>query len=169
MPLNLYRRHLRIAGKCIGGHEPDSRNYEPEELRRGWRKCHCPIYICGTLKARFKRQNSHQTKWEDAKAFAAILEAADSWDGKKPVIVPTTAAPVADAGRMRISYAQAVRLAFADQAELRQWTKHGFCGKVTTTLAGWWWTSPMTSSAPCGLRDTSAQCIAVGAVFNQNR
>jgi hypothetical protein len=49
MPLNLYRRHYRIAGKCIGGHPPDSHSYEPEELRRSWKKCHCPIYADETL------------------------------------------------------------------------------------------------------------------------
>ena len=109
MPLNLYRRHLRIAGKCVGSHEPDSRNYEPEELRRGWRKCHCPIYICGTLNGHFKRQNSHQTKWEDAKLVATALESADSWDGKNAVIIPPpVVAPVAEVGRITISDACAV-------------------------------------------------------------
>jgi hypothetical protein len=93
MALNLYRRHYRLAGKCIGGHAPDSRDYEPDELRRGWRKCHCPIYLCGTLNRQFKRRNSEQTKWEDAKVAAAALEAADSWDGK-PVIQPCV--PIAE-------------------------------------------------------------------------
>ena len=83
--LNLYRRHHRIKGKCVGGDAPDSRTYEPDELRRGWRKCHCPIYICGTLAGQFKRRNSNHTKWEEAKAIAAGLETADSWDGR-PVI-----------------------------------------------------------------------------------
>lgn len=44
MPLNLYRRHFRTPGKCTAGYEPDFRNYETDELRRGWKKCHCPIY-----------------------------------------------------------------------------------------------------------------------------
>lgn len=105
MSFNLYRRHYRIAGKCVGGHDPDSRNYEPEELRRGWRKCHCPIYICGTLNGQFKRRNSEQPKWEDAKAVAAVLETADSWDGK-PVIHPSVPAP--EAQRTRIKIAEAV-------------------------------------------------------------
>jgi hypothetical protein len=49
MPVNLYRRHFRTRGKCTGGYEPDSRNYETDELRREWKKCRCPIYAAGTL------------------------------------------------------------------------------------------------------------------------
>ena len=49
MALNLDRRHLRIAGKCAGGHDADTRNYEPEELRRGWKKCHCRIRDAATF------------------------------------------------------------------------------------------------------------------------
>jgi len=104
MALNLYRRHYRLAGKCIGGHAPDSRNYEPDELRRGWRKCHCPIYLCGTLNRQFKRRNSEQTKWEDAKAVAAALEAADSWDGKP--VIPSV--PIAEPQPGRIKIVEAV-------------------------------------------------------------
>ena len=49
MALNLDRRHLRIAGKCVGGHDADTRNYEPEELGRRWKKCHCPIRDAATF------------------------------------------------------------------------------------------------------------------------
>lgn len=80
MPLNLYRRHFRIAGKCVGGHHADSRNYEPEELRRGWKKCHCPIYADGTLGGHFKRKNTKKASWPEAKALVAVWEAAGVWD-----------------------------------------------------------------------------------------
>lgn len=80
MPLNLYRRHFRIAGRCVGGHAADSRIYEPEELRRGWKKCHCPIYADGTLGGRFKRKNTKKASWPEAKAVVADWEAAGVWD-----------------------------------------------------------------------------------------
>jgi integrase len=78
--LNLYRRHSRMEGKRVGGHAPDSRNYEPEELRRGWRKCHCPIYADGTLGGSFKRKNTKKTSWPEAKAVVADWEGAVTWD-----------------------------------------------------------------------------------------
>jgi integrase len=113
MALNLYRRHHRIKGKCVAGHAPDSRNYEPDELRRGWRKCHCPIYICGTLGGQFKRRNSNHTKWEEAKAVAAVLETADSWDGK-PVIHVSAAPPEPQTSRVKIADAVAVFLSLRE-------------------------------------------------------
>jgi hypothetical protein len=76
MPLNIYRRHFRAEAKCVGGHPPDSRNYEPEELRRGWKKCHCPIYADGTLGGSFKRKNTKNTNWLEAKAVVAAWESA---------------------------------------------------------------------------------------------
>src|ERR1700722_7930979 len=80
MPLNLYRRHLRIEGKCVGGHPADSRNYEPEELRRGWKKCHCPIYADGTLGGSFRRRNTKKTSWPEAKAVVSDWESAGTWE-----------------------------------------------------------------------------------------
>jgi len=64
----------------VGGHRPDSRNYEPEELRRGWKKCHCPIYADGTLDGKFKRRNTKKSTWREAKGVAAAWEAAGRWD-----------------------------------------------------------------------------------------
>ena len=87
MPLNLYRRHYRSRGKCIGGHPPDSRSYEPEELRRSWKRCHCPIYADGTLGGRFKRRNTKKASWPEAKIVAAEWEARGAWDA------PETPAP----------------------------------------------------------------------------
>jgi integrase len=78
-PLNLYRRHFRTPGKCLGGYQPDFRNYETDELRRSWRKCHCPIYADGTLGGSFKRKNTKRTAWPEAKAIAAQWEAEGHW------------------------------------------------------------------------------------------
>jgi hypothetical protein len=92
MPLNLYRRHYRIAGKCIGGHPADSHSYEPEELRRSWKKCHCPIYADGTLGGFFKRRNTKKTSWAEAKAVVADWETRNAWDSAPdpgpPAVVP---------------------------------------------------------------------------------
>jgi integrase len=88
MPLNLYRRHLRAEGKCGGGHAPDSRNYEPEELRRGWKKCHCPIYADGTLGGSFKRKNTKRTTWAEARNLVAVWESAGNWKASELPLQP---------------------------------------------------------------------------------
>lgn len=80
MPLNLYRRHYRAPGKCVGGHPPDSRSYEAEELRRNWKKCYCPIYADGTLGGKFNRRNTRKALWPEAKAVAGEWEARGSWE-----------------------------------------------------------------------------------------
>lgn len=108
MPLNLYRRHYRVKGKCVGGHAPDSRNYEPEELRRGWKKCHCPIYADGTLGNVFRRRNTKKTAWLDAKAVVSQWENAGCWDRPRngaDEIAP--AAPETELRSSRISIADA--------------------------------------------------------------
>ena len=56
MPLNLYRRHFRSPGKCVAGYEPDFRNYETDELRRGWKKCHCPLLRRWNSRGRLQAQ-----------------------------------------------------------------------------------------------------------------
>ena len=86
MPLNLYRRHHRTAGKCTGGYPVNLRNYESDELRRGWKKCHCPIYAVGTLNGEFRRRNTKRTDWEEAKVVAFQWESAARWgDEESPV------------------------------------------------------------------------------------
>jgi integrase len=79
MPLNLYRRHSRTRGNCLAGFEPEFRSYEADELRRGWKKCHCPIYADGTLAGKFKRQNTKKILWPEAKAVANAWDAAGRW------------------------------------------------------------------------------------------
>src|SRR6266853_4449938 len=106
MPLNLYRRHFRIPGKCVGGYEPDFRNYETDELRRGWKKCHCPIYADGTLGGKFKRRNTKKTNWREAKEVVAAWEVAGAWGAPDAAIaVPDRAPepPEAEASRPSIT------------------------------------------------------------------
>ena len=134
MSLNLYRRHFRIPGKCVAGHDADSHNYEPEELRRGWKKCHCPIYADGTLAGVFKRRNTKKAIWPDAKAIVAAWEQVGVWDetDRIPTIVaapfeqepstrPKITIPVATeaflsnrSGREIVSGAPANRMPFTD-------------------------------------------------------
>ena len=95
VPLNLYRRHSRKAGKCVGGHAPDSRSYEPEELRRYHKKYFCPIYADGTLAGRFKRKNTQWTEWDGAKCVAADWEAAGAWDDHRVrLVLPEPPVPI---------------------------------------------------------------------------
>ncbi len=84
MALNLYRRHYRKPGKCLGGHPPDSRSYEPEELRRKRKKCLCPIYADGTLGGSFKRRNTDKLTWDEARAAAARWEGLGYWGQPTP-------------------------------------------------------------------------------------
>jgi integrase len=93
MPLNLYRRHFRTPGKCLAGLEPDFRNYESDELRRGWKKCHCPIYADGTLGGQFRRKNTKQVTWPEARAIAGAWEAIGQWQDQATVPPPVQPAP----------------------------------------------------------------------------
>jgi hypothetical protein len=133
MALNLYPRHLRIAGKCTAGHEPDSRSYEPDELRRGWKKCFCPIYACGTLVGTFKRKNTEQFKWDDAKSVAAAWEPAGRWDGNfklppsfvaaAPALPATARTAIADACAVFLSLREGDKIAAATLRKYRTFTK----------------------------------------------
>jgi integrase len=119
MPLNLYRRHFRIARKCLGGYEPDFRNYETDELRRGWKKCHCPIYADGTLGGKFKRRNTKKTNWREAKEVVAAWEAAGTWGAPDAAIaVPARAPepPEAEASRPSITIQFATDAYLANRA-----------------------------------------------------
>src|SRR5271168_276604 len=96
MSIALYRRHRQ---QCKAGHPHNTRTSEYDERKKGWKRCECPIFASGTLSGAFKRQNSGQWEWDDAKAIAAGWEQAGSWDDKvahlpAPVsIVDATAVP----------------------------------------------------------------------------
>ncbi len=102
MALNLYRRH---GSHCAGGRALHDRTYEPDELRRGWRKCACPIYASGTLSGLFRRKNTESVGWAEAKATVAEWQRAASWG--KPVDQPASIPP-ADEGPQRITVAEAL-------------------------------------------------------------
>ena len=111
MPLNLYRRHFRTRGKCLGGYPPDFRSYEHDELRRGWKN--------GTLGRTFKRRNTKQTSWPEAKAVAHAWEAAGRW--RDDMVTPAASVqPVADSTAVAsqgITIERAVTAFLAEHAE----------------------------------------------------
>jgi len=80
MSLTLYRRH---TSKCSQGRARHERTYESDELRRGFKKCQCPIQFEGKIKgAGFVRKSTQRIAWEEAKPVAAFWEAAA---GTQPV------------------------------------------------------------------------------------
>jgi integrase len=128
MGLKLYRRHRT---ECEGGHPEDSRSGEFEEGRRGWRKCACLIHASGTLGGNFNRKQTGKSDWDEAKALAASLEKANSWDGEAepvpaPVMPPVESAParitIADANRVFLSNREGARIAPATLRKYRTFT-----------------------------------------------
>lgn len=102
MALNLYRRH---GSHCLGGRVLHHRTFEPDELRRGWRKCACPIYASGTLSGQFRRKNTESVGWVEAKATVAEWQRAGLWD--HPVDHPASTPPAGDCPQ-RITVAEAL-------------------------------------------------------------
>ena len=76
MSLSLYRRH---TSKCSQGRSRHERTYESDELRRGFKKCNCPIQFEGKVKGvGFLRRSTESISWDEAKAVAAGWETAAS-------------------------------------------------------------------------------------------
>ena len=94
MALNLYRRHRR---DCEAGRAEDSTSGEFAERARGWKRCACVIFVSGTLAGRFSRKRTGATTWDEARAYAAAIEAVGNWSGQPAPAVPAPDAP-ADAG-----------------------------------------------------------------------
>src|SRR5688500_18840703 len=92
MALNLYRRH---AQACTAGRPRYSYSGEFEERKKGWKRCTCVIFASGTLRGRFRRRGTENVEWEDAKAAAALWEAAGTWesDGAAIAMAPTSPPP----------------------------------------------------------------------------
>ena len=117
MALNRYRRH---SSHCPVGRPLHEITYEPDELRRRLKECECPIYASGTLNRQFKRKNTEQIYWADAKAVVAAWESAGSWDGPLKPAQLLAASPISDASSSRISIADALQayLAVREGAEI---------------------------------------------------
>lgn len=91
MPLTLYRRH-RL--ECEAKKPEDFRTSEFDEKRKDYRgRCQCQIHVSGTLAGQRRRRTTGKLTWDEARAYAAALEAAGSWDGKVAQLVPEAATP----------------------------------------------------------------------------
>ena len=92
MSLSLYRRH---TSKCSQGKSRHARTYESDELRRGFKKCQCPIQFEGTLKGiGFVRKSTEKISWDEAKVVAAGWETpASQQPVQPPVSEPAGIAP----------------------------------------------------------------------------
>jgi integrase len=114
--LNLYRRH---GSRCQNGRAVGPTTYEADELRRGWKRCACPIYASGTVGGQFKRKNTEHTAWVEAKAIVAEWEAAGSWRGSEKSVVSAPAdVPPVDPTPPRMKIAEAVKAYLVNRATL---------------------------------------------------
>jgi hypothetical protein len=86
MALNAYRRHRR---ECPARHPEESRSGEFEERKKGWKRCDCPIFVSGTLGGKFKRQNTGNSDWVEARAFMTQRESIQAWEGSTKGCLPT--------------------------------------------------------------------------------
>ena len=97
MALNLYRRHRK---DCEAGRTEDSTSGEFAERARGWKRCACVIFVSGTIAGRFSRKRTGATTWDDARAYAAAIEALGNWSGEP---VPAVLPPEAPAAQARVT------------------------------------------------------------------
>lgn len=81
MRLTLQQRHSK---RCAGGRRVNSRSYEYDERKKGWKRCNCPIYAGGTLAGEFRRMNTEFRDWEGAGRVASGWEQAGRWTGGAP-------------------------------------------------------------------------------------
>ena len=109
--LNLYRRHTR---KC-GVHPEDSRSYDGDELRKTWRKCHCPIFASGTIAEKFGRRNLEVTDWTTARQIAAAIDTSGSWSATVSAPAPPAAALPSGPNGKRVDEAIREFLAYHQQ------------------------------------------------------
>jgi hypothetical protein len=72
------------------------RSGEFEEGWKGWKRCACSIHASGTLGNKFRRRDTGKTVWSEAKAFAAALEAAGTWDTTVASPAPAPEPPKAE-------------------------------------------------------------------------
>src|SRR5437016_11007362 len=94
MSLTLYRRH---TSKCSQGRPRHERSFESDELRRGFKKCQCPIQFEGKIKgAGFVRRSTEKTTWEEAKVLAASWETAVGTQAVPVPEPPTVSEPTTD-------------------------------------------------------------------------
>lgn len=92
--LNYHRYHGR---HCIGGHPVKTYTSQPEELKKGWKRCKCPILASGSLSREYKRVATKETDWTAAAAVMAPYIAAGSWALPEAPVTPPPTPPEAPA------------------------------------------------------------------------
>src|SRR5689334_22168080 len=75
--LNYHRRH---TSTCEGKHEARLYTNEYDERKKGWKKCHCPIYASGSLNLVAKRFPTKRAEWQEARDLMVPYIKANSWD-----------------------------------------------------------------------------------------
>ncbi len=97
---HVHLAHRRHTSKCSQSRSRHERTYESDELRRGFKKCHCPIQFEGKVKgAGFLRKSTEKTSWDEAKFVAVAWETAAD---PPPVTLPeSSAVPAATASLPR--------------------------------------------------------------------
>jgi integrase len=126
MPLKLYRRH---RSECEGGHPDGSFSGEFDDGRRGRKRCACLIHCSGTLAGKFNRKQTGTSNWDEAKALAAVWQAAEAWDGKPAPTVPpkteeeTNRVSISDAVTVFLSVRDGEAIAPATLRKYRTFTK----------------------------------------------
>jgi integrase len=116
--LSVYRRHKR---NCKAGHSKDFRSNEFDERRKGFKKCSCPIFASGTLSGISRRQTTGKWEWDDAKAIAAVWDAAGTWGNVDPT---PPAAPISEAGPKRTKITDACKLFLDELSETAAFATH---------------------------------------------
>jgi integrase/recombinase XerD len=113
MSLSLYRRH---TSKCSQGRSRHERTYESDELRRGFKKCNCPIQFEGKVKGvGFLRKSTEKISWDEAKVAAAGWEtAAISQPAQLPQPPVSESASVARNNNEPVTIERAVKEFLAD-------------------------------------------------------
>jgi site-specific recombinase XerD len=81
--LNYHRRH---SANCTGKHPATTYTSEPEERKKGWARCKCPITASGSLGGKARRIATKQIDWHEAAAVMAPYIAANSWDLPTPTL-----------------------------------------------------------------------------------
>jgi hypothetical protein len=117
--LNLYRRHRK---ECEAGRAEDSNSGEFAERGRGWKRCACVIFVSGTVDGRFRRKRTGATAWDDARAYAAAIEALGNWSGQPALTVRAADAPAAP-GRVTIADATDIFLTNRASAQIAPATR----------------------------------------------
>src|SRR5581483_339757 len=80
-------------------------------------KCICPIYVSGTLGGQFKRKNTEQRGWQEAKAVAREWEAGGQWNDNVAPAIPAQPVPTPLSQRDGITIERAIAAFLAEHAE----------------------------------------------------